>query len=95
MNERWKDVKGYEGIYKMDILDGEIINIKRMKRKPLKPALNNGYPRIVLSKGGKRKAYQISQLYVDTFYPELKNEEILNMIKRAINKIVASKIQNN
>lgn len=92
MNERWKDLKGYDGIYKMNEI-GEIINIKRMKRKPLKPALNNGYPRIVLSKGGKRKAHQISQLYVDNFYPELKNEEILNMIKKAINKIVASKMQ--
>ena len=94
MNERWKDLKGYDGIYKMNEI-GEIINIKRMKRKPLKPALNNGYPRIVLSKGGKRKAYQISQLYVDTFYPELKNEEVVNMIKKTINEIVASRMQNN
>ena len=29
MNERWKDVKGYEGIYKMNEI-GEIINIKRI-----------------------------------------------------------------
>ena len=48
MNERWKDLKGYDGIYKMNEI-GEIINIKRIKKKPLKPALNNGYPRIVLS----------------------------------------------
>jgi len=94
MNERLKDLKGYDGIYKMNEI-GEIINIKRIKKKPLKPALNNGYPRIVLSKGNKRKAYQISQLYVDNFYPNIKNEEILNMIKRAINEIVTSKMQNN
>ena len=94
MNERWKDLKGYEGIYKMNV-DGEIINIKRIKKKPLKPALNNGYPRIVLSKGGKRKAYQISQLYVDTFYPDMKNEEVVNLIKRTINEIVVNRMQNN
>ena len=83
MNERWKDVKGYEGIYKMNEI-GEIINIKRIKKKPLKPALNNGYPRIVLSRGN-----------VDNFYPELKNEEIVNMIKKAINEIVVNRMQNN
>ena len=94
MNERWKDLKGYEGIYKMNV-DGEIINIKRIKKRPLKPALNNGYPRIVLSRKNKRKAYQISQLYVDNFYPELKNEEVVNMIKKTINEIVASRMQNN
>ncbi len=94
MNERWKDLKGYEGIYKMNV-DGEIINIKRIKKKPLKPALNNGYPRIVLSRENKRKAYQISQLYVDNFYPDMKNEEVVNMIKKTINEIVASRMQNN
>ena len=94
MNERWKDLKGYEGIYKMNV-DGEIINTKRIKRKPLKPALNNGYPRIVLSRENKRKAYQISQLYVDTFYPDMKNEEVVNLIKRTINEIVVNRMQNN
>ena len=92
--ERFRYIKGYEGIYYMDELDGEIISIKRIKRKSLKPTINNGYPRIILSRGDKRRAYQVSQLYIDTFYPYLKDKEIINMVKKAINTIVVNKLQN-
>ena len=74
MQEIFKDIKGYEGLY-------QISNIGRVKalvfrngttlkekEKLLNPTDNgNGYLIIGLSKGGKKKNFYIHRLVAETF----------------------------
>jgi len=62
MQEIWKDIKGYDGAYKVSNF-GNIISLKRTKQLFLKKVINNnGYPFVCLSKKSKQKTYQIHQL---------------------------------
>ena len=76
MEEIWKDIKGYEGLYQVSNL-GRVRSLghhirqrnnskKLCKGQILKPYLNNkgkGYYIIGLSKNNKRKCYYCSWLY--------------------------------
>jgi hypothetical protein len=64
-NERWKDIKGYEGIYDVSTF-GNVRNIK--KNKLLKPEeTKKGRLLVKLSKEGKTKKYQVHRLVAETF----------------------------
>lgn len=57
MDEIWKDIKGYEGLYQVSNL-GRVrsLNYGRSgKTKLLKQGITNGYKRVFLYKNGKGK----------------------------------------
>lgn len=61
--EKWKDVKGYEGLY-------EISNhgkLRNSKKNIIKLQTINGYKRYLLSKNQKRKAFYIHRLVAEHF----------------------------
>jgi hypothetical protein len=84
VNEIWKDVKGYEGLYQVSNLG----NVKS-KWKLLKPWLGKrGYLEVKLSKNGKTKTYKVHRLVAKAFLPE---PTIDNPV---INHINANKLDN-
>lgn len=67
MKEIWKDVVGYEGIYKVSNA-GKIKSLKFNKEKILKKTINNnGYSRVCFSLGGITKSKQVHQLVAIAF----------------------------
>lgn len=70
MNEIWKDVIGYEGIYMVSNL-GRVKSLKFNKEKILKPAKNsNGYY-IILLCNNNIKARKVHQLVAESFLGHL------------------------
>lgn len=85
MNEIWKDIKGYEGLYQVSNF-GRIKSLPRTYKKRYidkeiikKPSkLPKGYLRVGLSKNGNTKYYFIHRLVADTFIPNLNNYPCVN-----------------
>ena len=74
MQEIFKDIKGYEGLY-------QISNIGTIKsaRGFLTPTDNgNGYLIVGLSKGGKRKNFYIHRLVAEAFIDNPNNKTVVN-----------------
>ena len=70
INEIWKDIKGYEGIYKISNLGNvKSLNYNRKgKPKSLKPGVDtHGYFYVNLTKNGKTKTTKIHRLVAETF----------------------------
>ena len=73
MNEIWKDIKGYEGIYKINTKG----DIKSSPRKGTKGGLlkqfedKDGYLCVGLNKNDKRKTFKVHRLVAMTFVPNL------------------------
>ena len=67
MNEIWKDIPNYQGIYQVSSL-GRVKSLKFGKEKIMKLSKNTtGYYKISLLNGGNRKQYQIHQLVAMAF----------------------------
>lgn len=94
MEEEWKDIQGYEGIYKISNC-GRIKSLLRFnnmskdntmrgyyrKEKILKPSANNSdYLYIFLCKNGKKTMKTIHRLVAETFIPNPNNYEQVNHI---------------
>lgn len=94
MKEIWKDIKGYEGLYKVSNL-GKVISLDRviyqekegitysrlMKGKTLK--YNNdkqGYLLVHLCKNGKRTCKKVHRLVVEAFLENKDSKEYVNHI---------------
>lgn len=87
MNEVWKDIKGFEGIYQVSNL-GRIKslerNVNQHGRKDrffngviLKPSKNNaGYYRVSLSCNGQKKEYQIHNIVAENFLEKIDGYEV-------------------
>ena len=90
MKEIWKDIKGYEGLYKISNL-GNVLRCKKIKidskgRKRifedliLKANINkNGYKYVNLH-NKKKQAYKIHRLVAQTFIPNQENKPQVNHI---------------
>jgi len=85
--EEWKDIDGYEGIYKISSLG----NIKSMPRTNkyinhkiggviLKKPLANGYPVSVLCKDKTRNRQYVHRLVAKAFIPNPENKPFINHI---------------
>lgn len=78
MEEVWKDIKGYEGIYQLSNL-GRIKNIKRnIIRRP--SGHNGGYQIILLCKEGVMRGFSIHRLVAEAFIPNPENKPEVNHI---------------
>lgn len=87
MKEIWKDVKNFEGLYKVSNLGNvksvkrEIISEKRTNQKwaekNIKP-FNNGYGYLVvhLRKNGKRYVRYIHRIVIESFVGDIGNNDI-------------------
>jgi hypothetical protein len=83
--EVWKDVKGYEGIYKINE-NGVIKSLKRKSQghltsvdKIIKPELDKkGYYSYRLSKNGKSKRYSLHRLLAISFIDNPNNHRVVN-----------------
>lgn len=85
MEETWKDIKGYEGLYKISKLG----NIKSIARKGnwheiiLKPQINKyGYLVVLLCKNGKQRRKAIHRLLAETFIPNPEKLPTVDHINR-------------
>ena len=75
MEELWKDVVGYEGLYQVSNLG----RVKRIKTQHiLSPAISYGYHRVNLSKKGKCKMFQVHRLVAFAFIPNPENYPCIN-----------------
>ena len=67
MEEIWKDVKGYEGIYQISNL-GNVKSLKYNRETILNPSVSkNGYYNCILYKNKKRKTCRVHQLVAIAF----------------------------
>ena len=80
-NEIWKDIRGYEGIYKISSY-GRVWSLKRkgvVKEKILSQTYNNnGYLRISLNKNNKSKSILVHRLVAQSFIPNPNNLPCVN-----------------
>ena len=89
MEEIWRDIEGYEGLYQVSNL-GRVKSLTRIihhKNNTLQPryekimnAKNNqrGYLKIRLSKNSKRSSYYVHRLVALTFIPNDNNKRCVN-----------------
>lgn len=82
MNEIWKDIKGYEGLYQVSNFGNvkSLSNNFSRKEKILK--LNNikGYLFVDLYKNGKVKHYKVHRLVAEHFIPNPDNKPCIDHI---------------
>lgn len=80
MQEIWKDIKGYEGLYQISNLG----NIKTTRRQGSKGGLlslykrDDGYYEANLVKNGKCKLFLCHRLVAQTFIPNPNNYKYIN-----------------
>lgn len=78
--EVWKDIKGYEGLYKVSNT-GKVKSFQRNREKFLSDKYyENGYLRASLSKNKKKKKVLIHRLVAETFIPNPENKPEVNHI---------------
>ena len=76
MEEIWKDIEGYEGLYQVSNL-GRVKSLRRniiLKNK----IESNGYERVVLSTNNNPKDYSVHRLVAIAFIPNPNNYPIVN-----------------
>ena len=80
MEEIWKDIVGYEGLYVVSNL-GRVKSIRYKNSRILKPHLNErGYLVVGLSKNGKAKIYKVHRLVMISFVGYLEGKDQVNHI---------------
>lgn len=77
MEEIWKDITGYQGLYKVSNL-GNVINVKRNKILKIRKRL--GYSNVILYKKNKPKDQRIHRLVAQAFIPNPDNLPQVNHI---------------
>lgn len=83
----WRDVVGYEGLYKVT-QDGDVISLERVdargirrKERKLKPATaTTGYLVLGLTKNGKSRQNTVHRMVAEAFIPNPENKPQVNHI---------------
>lgn len=74
--ERWKDVVGFEGLYMVSD-EGRVWS--NLTDRILKPSCcKNGYPRLILRRGGKSHGRCVHRLVAEAFIPNANNLPEIN-----------------
>lgn len=95
MEEIWKNIKNYEGLYQVSNL-GRIkrlskeVNYKNndtrtLKEKVLTPCISKKYYQVVLTKNHKEKTYLLHRLVAEAFIPNPENKPEVNHINANVN----------
>lgn len=78
MDEIWRDIEGYEGLYQISN-KGRVKSLKCGKERILRPLINtSGYYSIILCNDGVNKQFRIHRLVAQTFIPNLYNKPQVN-----------------
>lgn len=84
VNETWKDIKGYEGLYAISNM-GRVKSFRQWKRasRPkeyiLKSSIaNTGYCQVTLYKDTKKKKFLVHRLVAEAFIPNPQNLPYIN-----------------
>lgn len=82
MNEEWRDIEGYEGLYQVSNL-GRVKSLRDKNNKEreliLKPKImRNGYLKVDLCKNGKQKTFTVHRLVATVFISNPKNFPVVN-----------------
>lgn len=77
MEEEWRDIKGYEGLYQVSNL-GRVKSTFRYKKVLTPVETPRGYYQVTLSKKGKRGTFRIHQLVAKAFIPNVCNLPQIN-----------------
>nr|DAQ59816.1 MAG TPA: homing endonuclease [Caudoviricetes sp.] len=80
MDEIWKDIEGYEGLYQVSNLGRvkSLSNLKTKREKILVPIKNKGYFYVRLFRSGKSKRVYVHTLAASAFIPNPYNYTIIN-----------------
>lgn len=70
--EEWKDIKGYEGLYKVSN-EGNIYSIRKKHNFTLTVG-SNGYISVILTKNGEKCYTSVHKLVAQAFIPNLENK---------------------
>ena len=86
INEVWKDIKGYEGLYQVSNF-GRVKSLTRLSKQNhllperfLKTNENDRYLRVDLWKDGKHKFYEVHRLVAAAFIANPENKPVVNHI---------------
>lgn len=77
MFETWKDVSGYEGLYRISN-SGKVYSCRR--NKEMRPADSNGYFIVCLCKNSNYKVKSVHRLVAEAFIPNTNNFNVVNHI---------------
>lgn len=89
--EVWKDIKGYEGLYKISTLgrikkmEGKVHykdgRVRRYREQLRKVRIGKaGYPAVTLTKNKKKKTHTIHSLLAEAFIPKVDGKDRINHI---------------
>jgi len=79
MEEIWKDIEGYKGLYQVSNL-GRIKSLHGLSERIMKQTLQKGYLRITLLKNKKQKRFLSHRLVAQAFIPNPENKPQVNHI---------------
>ncbi len=86
MSEEWKNIKGYEGLYRVSSA-GRVMGLRRGKvLKPFPLSKNNPYLHVSLSRSGKINVEAVHLLVWDAFGDQPRNGRILQVDHKDQNK---------
>jgi hypothetical protein len=81
MNEIWKDIEGYKGLYQISNL-GQVKSLNYSNTREIKKLSlckqSNGYLVCLLYRNGNRKTYKIHRLVAQTFLSNPNNYPVIN-----------------
>lgn len=78
--EEWRDIKGYEGIYKVSNLGGVKKNVNQEWFVRKSSILKSGYAAIQLRKGKEKQMFRVHRLVALAFIPNPENKSDVNHI---------------
>ena len=103
MDEIWKDIEGYEGLYQVSNL-GRVKFLERrvssgnsasrvIREHIVTPSLKRGYHRIRLCKEGSKRFFFVHRLVADAFIPNIENKPTINHKDGIRNNNVVSNLE--
>ncbi len=76
----WKEIIGYEGLYKISNYGDIISYVVKKSGKKMKLTINNGYLVVNLKKNQIPKVFNVHRLVAQTFLPKIDGKDTVNHI---------------